>query len=95
MEKKDHFRDPKVLKELIQNLVGPIMPTGCDSEDRNRLENLKIYGELIDSMVIDLDNIVFSMHSNKISSTTTHSFKYILYLFWTFACTHNIIQSTH
>lgn len=59
MEKKDHFRDPKVLKELIQNLVGPIMPTGCDSEDRNRLENLKIYGELIDSMVIDLDNIVF------------------------------------
>lgn len=51
MEKKDHFRDPKVLKELIQNLVGPIMPTGCDSEDRNRLENLKIYGELIDSMV--------------------------------------------
>lgn len=59
MEKEDHLRNPKVLKKLIKKLVGPIIPTGDDSEDRDRLENLKIYGELIDSMVVDLDNIVF------------------------------------
>lgn len=47
MEKENNsLRDSETLKELILKIIGPITPTGSDSEDRDRLENLKVYGEL-------------------------------------------------
>lgn len=53
------LKDPEILKEILYRLVGPINPTGSDSVDRERLENLKVLGELIDSVVLDIDNIAY------------------------------------
>lgn len=56
MEKENNsLRDSETLKELILKIIGP--PTGSDSEDRDRLENLKVYGGLINSMILDINKI--------------------------------------
>lgn len=58
MEKENNsLRDSETLKELILKIIGSITPTGSDSEDRDRLENLKVYGELINSMILDINKI--------------------------------------
>ena len=58
MEKENNsLRDSETLKELILKIIGPITPTGSDFEDRDRLENLKVYGGLINSMILDINKI--------------------------------------
>lgn len=58
IEKENNpLRDSKTIRELISKIIGPITPTGSDYEDHNRLENLKVYGELIDSMILDINKI--------------------------------------
>lgn len=58
MEKENNpLRDPETIRELISKIIGPITPTGSDSEDCDRLENLRVYGELIDSMILNINEI--------------------------------------
>lgn len=61
MERKlNVLKDPEVLRELIRELIGPIYPSGDSGLDKERLDNLKIYGELVNLMVKDIDDIAWN-----------------------------------
>lgn len=47
----NYFKDPVVLEELVSKLIGPIYPESDSYADLERLENIKIYGKVIKSMV--------------------------------------------
>lgn len=64
MSEEKNLKDPGVLKEILYKLVGPIDPTGSDSIDQERLENLKVLGELVDSIVLDIDNIAYHFQNS-------------------------------
>lgn len=45
------------LKEIVQKLVGSIMPVGESHLDTKRLENLKIMCELIEDLVYEVNYV--------------------------------------
>lgn len=45
---------PIFISEVIERLVGPILPIGCSSEDARRLKNQNLYQSLVADMVDDI-----------------------------------------
>lgn len=56
------------IEEIVNKLIGDITPVGDESIDSVRLENLKHYGELIDRLVSNVDDIAYKYRNSKYSS---------------------------
>lgn len=55
----------QTLYEIVNKLVGPISPVGCHHDDDQRLENLKTLMTLIDTLVLDIQDVAFYKNSNQ------------------------------
>ncbi|WP_333615651.1 hypothetical protein [Bacteroides pyogenes] len=64
------------LIEIVDKLVGNIEPFGSESIDEVRFENLKVYCELIEKMIIKVDNIAYE-NKDDTSSSVKKSVDYI------------------
>ena len=53
------------LHEVVKKLVGPISPVGETNEDNRRFENLKVTADLVDSLLSEMDDIVYRTSSNQ------------------------------
>ena len=49
--------DTESIKNVIDELIGPVEPVGSESIDEDRLKNLKKYGDLLQYMYNDLEYI--------------------------------------
>jgi uncharacterized protein YaaR (DUF327 family) len=56
------------IEEIVNKLIGDITPVGDESIDSVRLENLKHYGELIDRLVSNVDDIAYKYRNSNYSS---------------------------
>jgi len=45
--------------EVVKKLIGPIRPVGETNADNKSFENLKIMGELVKSLVGDIDSVSY------------------------------------
>ena len=57
--------DSKIIHEIVKKLVGNIEPVGETHIDNKRFENLKVMADLVDSLLSDMDSIVFRTSSNQ------------------------------
>jgi len=53
------------IHEIVKKLVGDISPVGETNEDNKRFENLKIMGDLVESLLSDMDDIVYRKSNNQ------------------------------
>ena len=53
------------LHEVVKKLVGPISPVGETNEDNRRFENLKVTADLVDSLLSEMDDIVYRKSNNQ------------------------------
>lgn len=56
------------LIDIVDKLVGRIDPIGDTAIDNERFENLKVYCELIDTMVRNIDDIAYNNMNSELSS---------------------------
>lgn len=56
------------IEEIVNKLIGDITPVGDEGVDSIRLENLKHYGELIDRLVSNVDDIAYKYRNSSYSS---------------------------
>ena len=56
------------IEEVVNKLIGDITPVGDEGVDSIRLENLKHYGELIDRLVSNVDDISYKFRKSNYSS---------------------------
>ena len=56
------------LIDIVDKLVGNIEPFGSESIDKIRFENLKVYCDLIEKMIIRVDNIAYENKDKTLSS---------------------------
>lgn len=56
------------LIDIVDKLVGRIEPIGDTAIDNERFENLKVYCDLIERMIIKVDDIAYENKDNKLSS---------------------------
>jgi uncharacterized protein YaaR (DUF327 family) len=56
------------IEEIVNKLIGDITPVGDEGVDSIRLENLKHYGELIDRLVSNVDDIAYKYRNSNYSS---------------------------
>jgi hypothetical protein len=56
------------IEEIVNKLIGDITPVGDEGIDSIRLENLKHYGELIDRLVSNVDDIAYKYRNSSYSS---------------------------
>lgn len=54
--------------DIVDKLVGRIDPIGDTAIDNERFENLKVYCELIDTMVRNIDDIAYNNMNSELSS---------------------------
>ena len=50
------------IQELVQRLVGPIMPVGESHTDGPRLQNLYVMIDLVDKLLTDIDRVASCKH---------------------------------
>lgn len=57
--------------DIVDNLIGPIEPTGCHSTDSRRLNNLEEAISLVDRLLIDMDNL-YHIHKDSHEQSVQH-----------------------
>ena len=55
------------LHEIVCRLVGPIQPVGETHEDNRRLDNIKVFIELTDRLLLDIDDAASKIDSHMAS----------------------------
>jgi len=53
------------IHEIVKKLVGNISPIGETNEDNRRFENLKVMTDLVDSLLSEMDEIVYRKSNNQ------------------------------
>ena len=53
--------------EVVKKLVGPITPIGCHATDKDRLENLKVFINVVEEMLVDLERVASYQNRQEIS----------------------------
>lgn len=51
--------------DIVKKLIGPINPVGDSAIDKERLENLKDFCTLVESLVYDLDDLKSNFINSK------------------------------